>query len=105
MKVYLRDPNSYTPLLESYWRDGQARSLTLGRSHEENMRQIAQFSQKDAKVFLFLNTVAYSVNTTRLNNAGLMLGRRRRRRANLKPALFKRVVFTGNVTTTSTALA
>ena len=34
-------------------------------------------------------------NTTRSNNDVLMLGDRRRRRANIKTALFQRVVFAG----------
>ena len=50
LKVYLRDPSSYTPLIEPGGKNGKARSLLLGRSHEENMKQIAQFSDKDAQV-------------------------------------------------------
>ena len=46
-KVYIRNPTSYTPLLEP---QGKARSLTLSRSEENNKQQIAQFSQKDAEV-------------------------------------------------------
>ena len=38
---------------------------------------------------------AYLANTTRLTNAGLMLGQRRRRWTNIKLALVKRVVFSG----------
>ena len=34
-------------------------------------------------------------NTTLLTNAGLMLGQRRRRWANINPALVQRLVFTG----------
>ncbi|KAK7479361.1 hypothetical protein BaRGS_00029439, partial [Batillaria attramentaria] len=51
LKVFLRDPSSYTPLIEPGGRDGAARSLLLGRDSEENKRQIAQFSEKDAKAF------------------------------------------------------
>ena len=50
LKVYLRDPSSYTPLIEPGGKDGKARSLLLGRNHTENMKQIAQFSDKDAQV-------------------------------------------------------
>ncbi|XP_076461976.1 pyridine nucleotide-disulfide oxidoreductase domain-containing protein 2-like [Babylonia areolata] len=51
LKVYLRDPSSYTPLIEPGGKKGKARSLLLGRSHESNVKQIAQFSEKDAKAF------------------------------------------------------
>ncbi|KAL8609410.1 Pyridine nucleotide-disulfide oxidoreductase domain-containing protein 2 [Nucella lapillus] len=51
LKVYLRDPSSYTPLIEPGGRDGKARSLLLGRSHEDNVKQIAQFSERDAQAF------------------------------------------------------
>ncbi|XP_041370100.1 pyridine nucleotide-disulfide oxidoreductase domain-containing protein 2-like [Gigantopelta aegis] len=51
LKVYLRNPNSYTPLIEPGGRDGKARSLLLGRDHEANRKQIAQFSHKDAEAF------------------------------------------------------
>ncbi|CAG2186099.1 Pyridine nucleotide-disulfide oxidoreductase domain-containing protein 2 [Mytilus edulis] len=52
LKVYLRDPNSYTPLIKPGGLDGKARSLLLGRDGEENVRQIAQFSKKDAEMFV-----------------------------------------------------
>ncbi|KAK7110479.1 pyridine nucleotide-disulfide oxidoreductase domain-containing protein 2-like [Littorina saxatilis] len=51
LKVYLRDPSSYTPLRKPGGKNGTARSLLLGRDHEENMKQIAQFSEKDAQAF------------------------------------------------------
>ena len=50
LKVYLRNPNSYTPMLEPAGSTGRPRSLILGRDAQENSRQIAQFSEKDAKV-------------------------------------------------------
>ncbi|XP_066277356.1 pyridine nucleotide-disulfide oxidoreductase domain-containing protein 2-like [Branchiostoma lanceolatum] len=50
LKVYLRDPNSFTPLLEPDG-TGQFQSLLLGKDLKENQRQIAQFSQKDAQMF------------------------------------------------------
>ena len=53
LKVYLRDPGSYTPLKKDHWRhfaNGEvATSLILGRDHQENVRQISQFSTKDAE--------------------------------------------------------
>ncbi|RUS81295.1 hypothetical protein EGW08_010937 [Elysia chlorotica] len=51
LKIYLRNPSSYTPLAEPGGLDGKAKSLLLGREGQENARQIAQFSQKDAKAF------------------------------------------------------
>ena len=52
LKVYLRDPGSYTPLRKEAWRPqadgGIAKSLILGRDHEANVKQISQFSAKDA---------------------------------------------------------
>ncbi|CAL4166047.1 unnamed protein product [Meganyctiphanes norvegica] len=48
--VYPRVPSSYTPLHERYWGEGKGRSLTLGNAdHQENYRQVAQFSKKDAQ--------------------------------------------------------
>jgi hypothetical protein len=54
LKVYLRDPNSYTPLIKPGGLDGKARSLTLGRNSAENVKQIAQFSIKDSQVNKFI---------------------------------------------------
>ncbi|KAK3762322.1 hypothetical protein RRG08_006065 [Elysia crispata] len=51
LKIYLRNPSSYTPLAEPGGLDGKARSLLLGRDGQQNAQQIAQFSQKDAKAF------------------------------------------------------
>ena len=51
LKVYLRDPNAYTPLLEPQVIKGrEVKSLVLGRDGDKNKQQIAQFSDKDAKV-------------------------------------------------------
>ncbi|XP_044881654.1 pyridine nucleotide-disulfide oxidoreductase domain-containing protein 2 isoform X3 [Mauremys mutica] len=48
LRVYARDPYSFTPMLE----DGQAqRSLLLGHDMAETQRQIAQFSSKDAQAY------------------------------------------------------
>ncbi|GFR72043.1 pyridine nucleotide-disulfide oxidoreductase domain-containing protein 2 [Elysia marginata] len=51
LKIHLRNPSSYTPLAEPGGLDGKAKSLLLGRDGQENAKQIAQFSQKDAKAF------------------------------------------------------
>ncbi len=42
LKVYRREPSSFTPIL------GEKASLTLGGDAEENRRQIARFSERDA---------------------------------------------------------
>lgn len=48
LRVYARDPYSFTPMLEA----GQAqRSLLLGHDMAETQRQIAQFSSKDAQAY------------------------------------------------------
>ncbi|ELT88359.1 hypothetical protein CAPTEDRAFT_153668 [Capitella teleta] len=51
LKVYLRKPNSYTPLLGRTPKDKGPRSLLLGQSEKEDAEQIAQFSKQDAKAF------------------------------------------------------
>ena len=51
LKVYLRNPSSYTPLRKEMWQNGGPRSLILGMDHQENVQQISQFSKKDAENF------------------------------------------------------
>ncbi|GLH05938.1 Pyridine nucleotide-disulfide oxidoreductase domain-containing protein 2 [Gryllus bimaculatus] len=51
LKVYKRDPSSYTPLRSSEWKNGKPRSLTLGRDMALNVQQIGQFSEKDVQAF------------------------------------------------------
>ncbi|KAJ1141090.1 hypothetical protein NDU88_007426 [Pleurodeles waltl] len=51
LKVYFRDPHAFTPLLEQGVAGKPPRSLLLGRNMAENQRNIAQFSEKDAKAF------------------------------------------------------
>ncbi|KAM4703304.1 pyridine nucleotide-disulfide oxidoreductase domain-containing protein 2 [Rhinophrynus dorsalis] len=50
LKVYFRDPHSFTPILENT-NGKRPRSLLLGGDMVENQRQIAQFSEKDAKAY------------------------------------------------------
>ena len=50
LKLHMRNPSSYTPLLESYWKPGGARSLTLSNDIDFNRSQISKFSVRDAKV-------------------------------------------------------
>jgi len=46
LEIYLRNPNSYTPLLGAT--GGPGSSLTLSLSHQDTADSIAQFSKKDA---------------------------------------------------------
>ncbi|KAG7164129.1 Pyridine nucleotide-disulfide oxidoreductase domain-containing protein 2-like [Homarus americanus] len=50
LKVYPRDPSSYTPLHERNWQSGYGKSLILGPHEDQNYQQIAQFSKKDAEM-------------------------------------------------------
>lgn len=50
LKVHLRDPYSFTPMLEEGLGSKVPRSLLLGMDMAENQKQIAQFSRKDAQV-------------------------------------------------------
>lgn len=50
LRVHLRNPHSFTPMLEEGTGSKAPRSLLLGTDMAENQRQIAQFSQKDAQV-------------------------------------------------------
>lgn len=51
LKVYMRDPHAFTPMLEEGVRGAPPRSLTLGSDLAMNQREIGKFSQKDAKAF------------------------------------------------------
>ncbi|KAF6110998.1 pyridine nucleotide-disulfide oxidoreductase domain 2 [Phyllostomus discolor] len=51
LKLHLRNPHSFTPLLEEGTGSRLPRSLLLGTDMAENQKQIAQFSQKDAQAF------------------------------------------------------
>lgn len=50
LKVYMRDPHAFTPMLEEGVRGAPPRSLTLGSDLATNQMEISKFSQKDAKV-------------------------------------------------------
>lgn len=50
MKLYARDPCSYTPLANQYWKSKGTRSLTLSSDLEFNRKEIAKFSKRDAEV-------------------------------------------------------
>jgi len=51
LKVYLRDPSSYTPLRPDLIEAGGPKSLTLGLCGKMNKAQIGQFSVKDAEKY------------------------------------------------------
>ncbi|KAF3842096.1 hypothetical protein F7725_024047 [Dissostichus mawsoni] len=51
LKVYMRDPHAFTPMLEDGVNGAPPRSLTLGADLAMNLREIGKFSQKDAKAF------------------------------------------------------
>ncbi|XP_051507311.1 pyridine nucleotide-disulfide oxidoreductase domain-containing protein 2 [Myxocyprinus asiaticus] len=56
LKVYMRDPYSFTPILEEGVGGGPPRSLLLGADMAKNQQEIGKFSEKDAKVYPdFLN--------------------------------------------------
>lgn len=50
LKVYMRDPHAFTPMLEEAVRGRPPRSLLLGSDLAKNQEQIGKFSEKDAKV-------------------------------------------------------
>ncbi len=50
LKVYMRDPHAFTPILEEGVGGAPPRSLTLGSDLAMNQREIGKFSQKDAQV-------------------------------------------------------
>ncbi|XP_003904149.3 pyridine nucleotide-disulfide oxidoreductase domain-containing protein 2 isoform X2 [Papio anubis] len=51
LRLHLRNPYSFTPMLEDGVGSKVPRSLLLGTDMAENQKQIAQFSRKDAQVF------------------------------------------------------
>lgn len=51
LKLHLRNPYSFTPMLEEGTLSKPPRSLLLGTDVAENQKQISQFSRKDAQAF------------------------------------------------------
>ncbi|XP_015235672.1 PREDICTED: pyridine nucleotide-disulfide oxidoreductase domain-containing protein 2 isoform X1 [Cyprinodon variegatus] len=49
LNVFMRDPHSYTPMLEEGVKGAPPRSLILGSDLAKNQDEIGKFSQKDAK--------------------------------------------------------
>lgn len=50
LKVYMRDPYSFTPMLEEGVGGRPPRSLLLGADMAMTQKEIGKFSEKDAKV-------------------------------------------------------
>lgn len=59
LKVYMRDPHAFTPMLEEGVRGQPPRSLLLGNNLAMNQREIAKFSEKDAKVYTTSSLIIY----------------------------------------------
>lgn len=51
LKVYMKDPHAFTPMLEEGVKGQPPRSLLLGNNLAENQKEIGKFSKKDAKVY------------------------------------------------------
>ncbi|XP_004680610.1 PREDICTED: pyridine nucleotide-disulfide oxidoreductase domain-containing protein 2 [Condylura cristata] len=66
LRLHLRNPYSFTPMLEEGSRSKAPRSLLLGTSMAENQKQIAQFSRKDAQAFpkyeAFMSRLALAID-------------------------------------------
>ncbi|KAJ3610584.1 hypothetical protein NHX12_022676 [Muraenolepis orangiensis] len=56
LKVYMRNPHAFTPLLEEGVGGAPPRSLTLGSDLARNQQEIGKFSQKDAMVYGHFNS-------------------------------------------------
>ncbi|XP_037660144.1 pyridine nucleotide-disulfide oxidoreductase domain-containing protein 2 [Choloepus didactylus] len=66
LRLHLRNPYSFTPMLEEGTGGKGPRSLLLGTDMAENQKQIAQFSRKDAQAFpryeAFMNRLAAAID-------------------------------------------
>ncbi|XP_051883412.1 pyridine nucleotide-disulfide oxidoreductase domain-containing protein 2 [Pristis pectinata] len=61
LRVHIRNPSSFTPMLEDGVGGNPPRSLLMGSDMEETQKQIAQFSLKDARAY-----AAYDALTSRI---------------------------------------
>ncbi|MFT7805847.1 pyridine nucleotide-disulfide oxidoreductase domain-containing protein 2 isoform X1 [Arapaima gigas] len=92
LKVYMRDPHAFTPMLEEGVGGRPPRSLLLGSNMEKNLQEIGKFSEKDAKAYpMFqnhLNKLACAIHplldAPPLDIAGITEGSLRRRAAALR---------------------
>jgi hypothetical protein len=63
LKIYLRNPSSYTPLLPEFQTPGGPTSLTLGMDHHKNMDEVRKFSARDAeRVPMLLNFFFFGID-------------------------------------------
>ncbi|OWK07538.1 PYROXD2 [Cervus elaphus hippelaphus] len=66
LRLHLRNPYSFTPMLEEGAGGKMPRSLLLGTDMAENQKQIAQFSRKDAQAFpkyeAFMDRLALAID-------------------------------------------
>nr|XP_015100124.1 pyridine nucleotide-disulfide oxidoreductase domain-containing protein 2 isoform X3 [Vicugna pacos] len=66
LRLHLRNPHSFTPMLEENAGSKVPRSLLLGTDMAENQKQIAQFSRKDAEAFpkyeAFMSRLALAID-------------------------------------------
>ncbi|XP_069423582.1 pyridine nucleotide-disulfide oxidoreductase domain-containing protein 2 isoform X8 [Ovis canadensis] len=66
LRLHLRNPYSFTPMLEESAGGKVPRSLLLGTDMAENQKQIAQFSRKDAQAFpkyeAFMDRLALAID-------------------------------------------
>ncbi|XP_031317434.1 pyridine nucleotide-disulfide oxidoreductase domain-containing protein 2 isoform X2 [Camelus dromedarius] len=66
LRLHLRNPHSFTPMLEESAGSKVPRSLLLGTDMAENQKQIAQFSRKDAEAFpkyeAFMSRLALAID-------------------------------------------
>ncbi|XP_047680945.1 pyridine nucleotide-disulfide oxidoreductase domain-containing protein 2 isoform X6 [Prionailurus viverrinus] len=66
LRLHLRNPYSFTPMLEEGTGNKVPRSLLLGTDMAENQKQIAQFSRRDAQAFpkyeAFMNRLALAID-------------------------------------------
>ncbi|XP_069756448.1 pyridine nucleotide-disulfide oxidoreductase domain-containing protein 2 isoform X2 [Narcine bancroftii] len=57
LRVYVRDPSSFTPMLEDRVAGKPPRSLLMGSELEDTQKQIAQFSLEDARAYAGYNAL------------------------------------------------
>ncbi|XP_064172736.1 pyridine nucleotide-disulfide oxidoreductase domain-containing protein 2 [Anguilla rostrata] len=56
LKVYMRDPHAFTPMLEEGVGGRPPRSLLLWSDMDQNLREIGKFSERDAQAYPAFNT-------------------------------------------------
>lgn len=95
LKVYMRDPHAFTPILEEGVKGAPPRSLTLGSDLAMNQKEIGKFSQKDAMMYKdfiihlerFANSIHPLLDAPPVDIPGLTAGPLRKRLAATKTLL------------------